>query len=205
LPVITGVYRASFIWESSQFPGNAVNVMHFQGLGTTHTPSDLVTALNASVTSTMWFPIGAATITTLNIIALDGTSATETHPTSGGVKWSGGQSGDMTAQVAAIIKLQTGLRGRNRRGRVYLPWLSEVAVSHGSLVSGMTDTVTPAWTTFQEAMQTGAPPNFVLGVASYDRAHNGAAPAFHPATNLVCESLTATQRRRQPGRKVSRH
>jgi hypothetical protein len=44
-----------------------------------------------------------------------------------------------------------------------------------------------------------------LGVASYARAHNGVGAAFHPITTVTVETFTATQRRRQPGRKVSRH
>jgi hypothetical protein len=61
------------------------------------------------------------------------------------------------------------------------------------------------WTQFVAQLGAVSPIAFQLGVAAYDRAHNGAGAIFTPLSNITVETLTATQRRRQPGRKVARH
>jgi hypothetical protein len=108
-------------------------------------------------------------------------------------------------QVAFLIKISTGLRGRNRRGRVYIPLAGENNILSGTLLTSPQTILSNAWDGWRVALAAQSPIAYAVGVASYDRAHGGAGAAFTPATLLACENYTATQRRRQPGRKVSRH
>jgi hypothetical protein len=154
----------------------------------------------------MWAStLSAWVIQTVNIIPLDGVSSTTSYSTGGASKWGGTGTGGFAPQVATLVKIQTGLRGRNRRGRVYLPATSDTVNQNGSIASATNTTMQTAWSAFLTSLGTATPYAFELGVASYDRAHGGAGAHFQPAVNCVVEALTASQRRRQPGRKVARH
>lgn len=206
LPIIPNTYRCSLIWNASGFGKSAVNVIHIKANASTTTATDAYNAIKNNLSAAMWtFQILSAGIVQVNIIPLDGTSATSTFTTPGGGVWQGQSSGAFVPQVAAIIKLQTGQRGRNKRGRVYLPWVAESQVSAGTLTAGTVNTVQAAWVAFNNGLVGMSPVQWDLGVAAYDRKHDGAAAQFTGVTNITCESLSATQRRRQPGRKVPRH
>lgn len=206
LPVIANTLRASFIWGGGGVSPTPVNVMHFRARSGTPTPADLFSALNTNVTGPMWWPTQSSMyINQVNIIALDGVGATQTFTTDGSVKWTGAQAGEGTAQVCSIVKFSTGLRGRANRGRIYLPYAAESVVSGGRLSgAGLAAGIT-AWGTFWNNLSARTPIAYDLGVASYDRKHSGASAHFTQLTSITIEALTATQRRRQPGRKVSRH
>jgi hypothetical protein len=141
----------------------------------------------------------------ISIIPLDGVSSATDFTTDGTAKWSGANGTDSIPQVACLLKLQTGVRGRANRGRVYLPYVSEGATLSGIMTGSIVSSMQTAWTTFLGGVNTASPVGYELGVASYARAHGGTGAHFTPLTQLTVESFTATQRRRQPGRKVARH
>lgn len=203
LPVIPNVFRVAFRWHNASNSQTAVNVMHFLGAGATPLASDLRTALVGNFSASMVIPCAnTARVYQLDIIKLDGSAATVSYPVSLPL---GASGGDWTPQVSVLVKIQTALRGRNNRGRIYLPMIAESAVAMGVFDPLILPTVQTAWDGFLTAMELATPTAWNPGVASYDRIHSGAGAHFTPITRYVVESFTATQRRRQPGRKVARH
>jgi hypothetical protein len=206
LPILPNTYRTTIHWHDSASTLNAVNVMHFQAQTTGGSEAGLHAVLLASASSAMFAGmVSTCQAVQFDIIHLDGTASTVSFPVTGGTAWGGHGSGEGVAQVSSLIKLQTGLRGRNHRGRVYIPFPAESLIQYGRLFDTEVTAATTAWATFTTAINTATPVAYELGVAAYDRAHVGAGAHFSPVTNVVCEGFTATQRRRQPGRKVSRH
>ena len=190
LPVIPDVVRVAFTWTNPAYTRHAVNVMHFNCV-----PTDIAhlrTTLEANVNALMWSQTPAAsTITSLRFTPLDGMGSSLDFATSGGSKWAGNAgTGDTTPQVAAIVKLLTGIRGRSHRGRVFLPWVAEGNNTNGTFTSAaVVSAMQGAWTTFIAAMSTAA--------------HDLQVTSYHLATSTdvqtcVVESQLATQRRRQP-------
>lgn len=185
LPVIAGVVRAAFNWETPE-GGHAVNVMHFDVSGAT--VADLVTALSANVTPPM-FNYGENNVVahTVSITPLDGTTATSDHPISG---WNGQRDpGDgSTPSLCALLKFTGATRGRSHRGRAFLPYVADVAHSYGHLASTVVTNMQAPWTTWLAAMLAD---NVPLVVASYKLA------TADLVDIVTVESACATQRRRQ--------
>lgn len=196
LPVIAGTYRCALNWVIGS--ETAVNVIHLHTAATPPTPAAVFELLQDTVTAGMWVPtVNGAVIGDISITPLDGSSATQDFATGGGAQWLGGTTGENIPQVAALIKFTTALRGRNNRGRIFLPAVGEGAQLDGHLTGGIDGTVTTAWTTFLTALTTDPDTPMNLVVASYDRAHNGAGAHATNVLNTLCEYHTATQRRRQ--------
>lgn len=188
LPIIADVYRCTFNWVETAKGLLAANVMHFHAVGTT--PAGLAAIIDAHVAVGMWqFTVGSASVQTLEVTKLDGTSATYTFPTGSPAKWTGGQGvGDFIPQVAGLVKLNTTLRGRSFRGRVFLPFVAEAAQVSGTLTAGNVTTAQAAWNNFLTAMSVATAD---LTVASYHLSTDTL------VLNALVESQTATQRRRQ--------
>lgn len=185
LPVIPDTYRAAFNWNDSG--QTAVNVMHFRRASSSS--AAVASLIDANVTAAMWGMIAnGASVVRLDVTALDGASATFSLVTTG-AKWAGGAGvTDPLIAVAQVIKLQTTLRGRRHRGRIYLPFTGENQTVGGSLLSASVTSVQNAWNTFLTAtIAAGLPPV----VASY----RGASQL--DVSSFVVETLVGTQRRRQ--------
>ena len=205
-PVIDGIHRVAFKWKVTATGHLAVNVMHFKGASSD--PAGLFAALNTNVTNTMWANIGTdGVITEVQITPLDSAqSATQVFaPT--GAKWAGlATPGDYSPHTATVISLRTAKRGRQNRGRIYLPFPIEANMIKGT--SASVATAQTAWDTFRTAMTTGSWP---LHVASYGHGMHRAktpgggyvitpvswTPHSEAVTSLLVEPLFGTQRRRQ--------
>jgi len=189
LPVIPGVIRAAFRWTSPNFTRAAVNVMHFREAS--EDIDALWASIDANVTAAMWNQTHSNNaIVDVTFTTLNGISGSVVKTTGSPSKWKGNNTpGDVTAQVAALIKVSTASRGRSYRGRVYLPWVLESENDSGTYNSTARTAQTTAWNTFRTAM---AAANHELGIASYKLAQ------FAPATQCTAEILLATQRLRQP-------
>jgi hypothetical protein len=200
LPVIPNVFRVALRWRNTVDGRTAVNVMHFQATPGPLTPDNVYTILNANWTSGMVAVVQfSSLVSAVDILPLDGTSATQTFS---GFGPSGSGSGDYVPQVSVIAKFSTGLRGRANRGRIFLPFVAEQFISNGAITQAEADSMTAAWATFRTNLITA---HLDPVVAAYDRVHSGAGAHASLITNIVVETFTATQRRRQPGRKVARH
>lgn len=181
--------RVSFDWVTPALTRHAASVMHF--FSSSWDIPSLITALDASVTATMWAHTRTDTgIVSYTVTPLDGTSASAVHATSG-TKWFGQVTAgtDIVPQAAVLASHRTGVRGRSFRGRTYLPWPAESVCQSGSLVSGTLSTQQSAWDAFLAAMETAS---HELVVASYKLSNQAIV-----ATTTI-ENLLATQRRRQP-------
>jgi hypothetical protein len=170
LPVIANVWRVTF--EFNEAHGiSPRNVMHFLDSGGDRTADGVFNAINDNLPSGgLWGPVGDEyTVQQLGIIKLDGTSATTFHPTDTSAKWQGGVGGDIIPNGAAVVKLQTGLRGREHRGRVFLGPLSEGAQADGYIGSTIQSDTTSDWVAFTNAL-VGLGTPMPLVVASYRHA-----------------------------------
>lgn len=188
LPVITDVFRVAFLWQSTDLPKSAVNVMHFEASG--KTASQVATAIDAHVTAGMWFAQNShAAVTELDVTPLDGSGTTFTFATASAAKWKGGSSTfDVNPQVAAVVKMVTAKRGRSYRGRVFLPWVAENRVTNGAFDPTDLAAVNALWATFLTDMNTASVHPVI---ASYLHATS------ERVTGVSFEARTATQRRRQ--------
>lgn len=198
LPTILGTYRCVAHWLDSTTSQTAINVIHISS-GVTVT--NVVNAKNAllacwSANMQLFMPTTVA-LTAFDITPLDGHTATQTFGTGSTAAFKGGSAVDFAPAVSALIRIQTGLRGRENRGRVYLPFVSESQMTNGSLISADPPIVGTAWNAFVTALGAQSPTPFTFGVASYDRKGGGAGAHFTATTGVFCETLLATQRRRQ--------
>lgn len=186
LPVIADIIRCT-ISRSDGAGRTANNVLHFESAG--YDEGALMTALNANVDRAMWDCVwDGYTVITINLLPLDGVSATHTFTPDTPLDWTGEATGDQIPQVAGILKLRTGVRGRSQRGRLYLGACGESIVSQGFLASGTRDEMELKWNTFQNDMHTDG---FDQVVASYTLG------TALPVSSSVMELACGTQRRRQ--------
>lgn len=198
LPTITDVHRCAFTWLLTGTGMSAVNVMHFHSHSPAVAPSTLMATLQASVTAGMWnTAYFQATIQNVKITPLDGVSASQTFNTGGGAKWSGTfASGEVIPAVAAVVSLYSSSRGRNNRGRIFIPFTAEGASAQGAIASGLQAPMQTAWDTFRGAVQTATAP-FDLVVAAYDRKHLGAGAHMSLVTASTVQTFFGTVRKRQ--------
>jgi len=163
--------------------------MHFSA--PTLDAGGVITAIGDHVSAAMW----NHTLTTRHVhelvaTPLDGSGLSIGTPTGDGAIWSGSRTATQTVpQVAALVHVGTQYRGRSFRGRVYLPWCAEDAISNGYLDGGVRTGMNDAWDLFLSGLATDG---VAFGVASYTLAE------FTPANDLVVELALATIRRRQP-------
>lgn len=190
LPIISDTYRCVLHWKENGGQ-SAVNVMHIRRLA--GTASAVATQLDTAVTAGMWtLLVSTAKVDTLFITPLDGVSSTFILPVSG-AKWTGVQTGDFVPQMAALVKLSTGTRGRFARGRLFLPFAAEGPQFAGQFASANVATAQSAWSTFLSAMSAASYP---VVVASYKLQSR-----FDVVTATV-ETFSGSQRRRQQRNRV---
>src|SRR5690349_16533856 len=189
LPTIADVYRVAIDYGNAANLLTATNVIHVRAPASDETA--VFNALNARVTTEMWDPCtNQLTTNEVVVTKLDGTPD--------GIVFAGGSlsgewrtdfgSDDFMPQGCALIKLSSSATGRSGRGRVYLPFISELKQSGGSVDPTSVTTCTSAWNDFIGNL--GEMDGVFVCVASY----------LHSTSSDVvasrCESAIATQRRR---------
>jgi hypothetical protein len=187
LPVISNVYRVTFVWNTYAgiTPRNVINLHDV--LGTSN--EDDVASATFSALPSHWAIVMPSGFRLLgfNVIKLDGSSAGIYHP----VADTGGEQGtDTIPQAAALIKLHTSLRGQAHRGRIFLGPIAEGSQSGGILDATQKGTLQTAWSTFWSDLASGTPA-LTMGVASY---HNSTFTALDVQPTV--ETKLGTQRRR---------
>lgn len=188
LPIIGATTRVALNYiESSGL--TATNVIHIAGADT---PSDLADVIIAAVPSTgsaMWGPMSSsARLSSLDLLPLDGATATYHRDLDTNAKWYGQGGGAPIPAACALVKLDTGVRGRSNRGRIYIPFVGESVFSSGLLDATAREDCENGWEAFRTALIGDAN---ALVVASYRNRD------AHPVTALSCLVKCATQRRRQ--------
>lgn len=189
LPIIENVIRVAFNWRHVTGQ-TAVNVMHFAGA-----PEDVLEtrdAIRSSVSVGMWASVvDAAVIESLALTPLDGATSTTFYGTTEGEQAGGFQGrdpGESEPAVAAMVKFNTGLRGREFRGRVFLPFTNEEECANGFLSTSAVEIAQAEWNTFIETIDGEGHP---LVVASYKLEE------AHIVGTCIVERALGTQRRRQ--------
>jgi hypothetical protein len=187
LPVIPDVFRVAITW-SGVGGVNPVNVMHFRDLTSSSTAADLAAVINTNWSSEMIWCLSEDQVgALLKITPLDGSSSTQDFncdPAS----FVGLSDPQYAPQVAQVVKLVTGVRGRSKRGRVFLGPVAESAMSDGALGAGSGFSgQQPAWGAFEAGLIAAG---FQITVASYKLGSD------QLVTATVPEQVLATQRRR---------
>jgi hypothetical protein len=147
------------------------------------TDDDIATAFDASTQANQWNCIQQDwAFTSIDLLKLDGTSATSTKAVSAQGSLT---SGDWANAVAGVISLKTPQRGARGRGRLFLGPVAESQISLGLLNS--VTSISVAWEAFRVAMNAAGAS---LVVASYQHADQ------HAVTSLIMHTLPGTMRRR---------
>jgi len=187
LPIISSVYRCTLNWvPSSGRPSH--NIIHFSNAGNeAAVAADIDTALGTlAADSHLGWPLPSAwKLTTVDVLALDGTSTTQTFTLTNDQQ--GGAGGSAMYQVSGLVGLQTAVRGSRGRGRVYLGPAAEDAQANGILDATGKGVCQTAWTQFLSASTTAG--NLMV-VASYEHA------TAELVTTATVRNYMATQRRR---------
>lgn len=180
LPTIADVFRVTLNWNAAH-GFSPRNVCHFQAV--TGTEADVVAALEASWDDAMWHAVQQDwAFTSVDVLKLDGVSATQTFPVTAQGSLT---SGDWVVGTAAVLSLHTAQRGSRGRGRMFLGPIAEARLI-GGRVSPSNDIVV-GWGAFIASMISEGVP---MGVASYAHAD------FHPITSHRIDSVPGQQRRR---------
>jgi len=135
------------------------------------------------------------TATTLIQIAytpLDGTSNAYVHAT----PYAGSESSaSLPAEVSFVITIRTALRGRQNRGRIYLPPFSVAhTIANGHLDPGTGTTVLAHLNAVETALETGGAH---LGVGSYGPYLGSGSPHFTPVQRFSMDGVADVQRHRK--------
>lgn len=183
-PVIADTFRCALLWHN---PGSVlvpVNVLHVHAPG--KTASQVATALQANITQNMFLCNESSwTQDEIDILPLDGATATQQFPGSGKT---GAVAGDPIIACSVVVSLKTAQRGARGRGRVYCGPIVEAKQTSGKILTADATTIVTAWNTFVTAMNTAG---CTLVVASYVHADQ------HAVTSERCDIPLGTQRRRQ--------
>lgn len=187
LPTISDTYRVNLQWANTDTSRQANNVIHVRASGAS--PLSVATAIDTCVAAQMWqFQNADSRVVQMNVTPLDGSGVTLPVIIPSAAKWTGFQTGgDMNPATCNIVKLVTGKRGRSYRGRVYLPWVTDGVQTNGILNSSALAGAQTAWVAFHTALTAAG---FDWVVASYKL------ETADDVVGVLCESHTATQRRR---------
>ncbi len=188
LPVIANTFRVT--WHVEGFSGSANNVMHFSAASGDE--SDLGDAIDtvlgtlAADTHLYWPMSGSCSISHLEILALDGSSASVGYDLTN--VQSGATSGNIVPQLAGVVSLRTLLRGQSGRGRVYLgPCADDTFDGTAHMDATGHGLCQTAWEAFFVGMLAASKP---LVVASYVNA------SVTGVGGVIVRSYPGTQRRR---------
>lgn len=190
LPTIPNVYRVTWNWN---FSGGqtAANVLNFHdNTAGTHNEDDLFASMDGSADSVMFYGVAdGASVTTIDIIKLDGTSPQKTYSSLTTANWDGGTGGQPIPAVAGLVSLRTARRGPRGRGRIFMPFWAEAEANAGFWAdAGHKATCQAAWEEFIEDLHAA---DFDLQVTSYQHG------TTEDVTSITLPLALATQRRRQ--------
>lgn len=190
LPIIDNCVRVAWNWVAGDARSPfATNVMHFKYESE---PYDVIDALQVAMEPNGQDMFDSCSesveIDNITVTPLDGHSATILHTVTSWDGRNGRGNTDFIPQVCVLVKLNTAIRGRSGRGRVYLPGVAENKTLRGQLDLTSVDIMQEGWQAYGLAMTLQG---YIPAVASYKEEE------VHGATFVTVETSTATQRRRQ--------
>jgi hypothetical protein len=173
-------------------------VIHVLATDPPVTADEVASAIDNNWTATMLVAVNAGQhISEISVTPLDGVSGTFIHLTGSGSRFAGGQAGDFSPASAMLMKFVTGLRGRDNRGRIFLPFIGEPSMINGFVDETDRVAMQSAWRDFRTNLSVDATTPCEMVVASYDRLHGGASAHATQVATIIAESPLGTQRRRQ--------
>jgi hypothetical protein len=188
LPILAGVTRTALNYTFAP-GGTATNVIHIFSALDPVSLADLIEDSVPTTGSAMWAPMSSsARLSSLDLLPLDGTTATYTRELDTLSQYYGQGGGPAMLAVAALVRVQTATRGRSNQGRIFIPFVGESVYDNGRILSSPVDDCTNGWNEFRDNLLAG---DANVVVASYK--HRDA----HEATSFSCRVKAATQRRRQ--------
>lgn len=191
LPTIAGVVRVTVPFNAANSIAPAL-VFHFDT--TLADEDDIGLAFSTGwqtvrATAEPIYPMADDFIaTTLDIIKLDGSSATFTYTLPTVIQ--GNQGGEYSPASCAVVSMHTAQRGPRGRGRKYVGPIVEGKMTDGSLNVDAVGEMQDAWDLLLGQWNSPAG-DLRLGIASY--VHSD----FHPVTSARVDGVLGTQRRRQ--------
>lgn len=196
LPVIPGAVRVMLIWRL----GTASSASISFGVTTQLTNmSALFTAIDAHITQAMWAAMTNQSLASeMHLFPYDGVTPTFVQSVSGS-KYQGGSGTADEALIApaALISLRTASRGPQARGRIFLPYTSELQSANGSLVPAAQTALQTAWDAFRTSMSGAGVPLAVISLSTNQTTTPPRSPTARPVISTTAELRLATQRRRQ--------
>jgi hypothetical protein len=159
--------------------------MHFHNTDgdETHLHNSITTHWNANQSHNV---SARARIQTIQITQLDGTSGAVGFP-GAGTNTVGGGSAENIVEGCTLVRFHTNRKGAQGRGRLYLPFLPEDAVSGGKLLGSNLSAPVTGFQTFQSALKDDG---YDQVVASYT--HN----AIYTIISTTVDPVMGVQRRR---------
>lgn len=202
-------FHVAFHWSDGA--QTAITTMSFQ-VDDSGSAADLAEALDANWTANMTGDCAdGSKVREFHITPYDGDSSPVPFTSASG-KWQGGTGGSWVPSVAEVVSFSTGSGDRRKRGRMFLPFITESSIANGFVTSGSDTTGTTAWNAFLLAMAADGFTPIVASTITHrtDTTHNvdGSVTRGIPIggallpTGTVIERATfrqklGTQRRRQ--------
>lgn len=128
------------------------------------------------------------TLLSYSVMVLDGSSATQVVDATEVI--TGGGSGEMIPNAAAVLSMRTLQRGSRGRGRQYIGPISEAALTDGRVVGSYRLAMVAAWIDAEQTLA-ASPIAASFGVASYVHSE------VSGVTSWSMREPAGTQRRRQ--------
>ncbi len=186
------------------------NVMFFSRTGELGTPdwtqfmSQLAADIISCITTTLLPAVSSQwTFVRIKIQRLDGTG-TDENLYAAPANSVGAGSESLPSTVAAVLSIRTGLRGRSKRGRMYLGGLPESGQATSALTPGQLVLVAAfATCLIDKFINNQVAGDAKLGV--YSRKLGGTQPyslvaGWYPATTIIAQGVLGTMRSRMLGR-----
>lgn len=149
LPVIPDVSRCAIEWQTSGAGASAVSVLHIWS-STITDPYAVGTLLETLIPNNCFlFTSDDAHATQVTVTPLDGISASGVVPLT---TWDGQATGEVVPQLSAMLQMHTIERGPARRGRMFMPYLTETVMDEGRCDETLRATCAAAWEDFQDAL-----------------------------------------------------
>lgn len=184
LPEINNVFRCAINWSIAA-SANAVNVIHVRSLVELD-GQEVGEAIRDAAHAAQWGPvISTAHAQTLTVTPLDGTSASTEIDVSADTAWVGQTGGQYVPQVAGVVKFTTAQRGRSKRGRLFMPFVSE-----GAMIDGVLQDMGPVQTGWEDFLDDLPAGGVELVIASY------LLESAQKVESVLAETRIGTQRRR---------
>jgi hypothetical protein len=193
LPIMPDVWQV--VWNWSATGGQIANNVYYVQSASTSAATVFATLEGAQTVAMLGLQSEGAVVSTVTLTRLDGSSPS-TDFAATGPQWAGTSPADWIPQASAVITKTPSVRGRGRKGRFFLPFVSEAVTTNGSLITAAVTPTQAAWSAYLGALAGATTPMLVIGVGDAQRVPPR--PPFRSqVTALTLHAALGTQRKRQ--------